>query len=145
MRVRRTRELAAPRDRVWEIVSDPWQLPRWWPRTTRVEGVTEDAWSTVLASPRGRAVRADWHVDLNEPSQRRRWVQDLAGTAFERLFDHHHVQVSLEDRGERTAVTLEIEQGTRGWARLAPFLVKRAAREQAEEALDGLVNIAEAR
>ena len=42
------------------MVSDPAQLPRWWPGVTRVEEATPEAWTTVLASPRGKVVRADF-------------------------------------------------------------------------------------
>ncbi|MGH2855564.1 MAG: SRPBCC family protein, partial [Solirubrobacteraceae bacterium] len=35
----RTRTIAAPAGEVWELVSDPHHLPRWWPRVARVEGV----------------------------------------------------------------------------------------------------------
>jgi uncharacterized protein YndB with AHSA1/START domain len=26
-------------DEVWNLISDPYNLPRWWPRTSRVESV----------------------------------------------------------------------------------------------------------
>ena len=37
---RRSRTVAAPPERVWGTVGDPYHLPRWWPRVTRVEAVT---------------------------------------------------------------------------------------------------------
>ena len=40
-RVTRKRRLAAPAHEVWRIVSDPYHLPRWWPRTQRVENVSD--------------------------------------------------------------------------------------------------------
>lgn len=137
MRARRTRSVPVPGERVWEIVGDPYQLPRWWPRVSRVEQVDERGWSTVLAAPRGRDVRADWVLVASEPPSRRRWAQELAGSPFARLFAQHEVEVRTGD-GE---VTIEIEQRVRGWARLAPWIVRRAARKVADEALDGLVAI----
>jgi hypothetical protein len=119
---------------VWKLVSDPYSLPRWWPRVARVEGVDQFGWTTVLTSPQGRQVRADWQLDTSERGVRRQWSQDLEGTPFERIFDSHVVAVSLSD----TEVTIEVEQKLHGWARFAPFLVKRAARRQLREALDGL-------
>jgi uncharacterized protein YndB with AHSA1/START domain len=35
-KVSRQRMIDAPIDRVWDLVSDPHSLPRWWPKTTRV-------------------------------------------------------------------------------------------------------------
>lgn len=134
MKARRSRPLTVPPARVWEIVSDPYQLPRWWPRVTRVDSVDDHGWSTILASPRGRDVRADWRLRASEAPARRRWAQQLEGSPFARLFEQNEVEVRID--GDR--VTLEIEQRVRGWARLAPFIVRRAAKKVADEALDGL-------
>ena len=134
MKVRRSRPVAVPPERVWEVVGDPYQLPRWWPRVTRVEGVDARGWSTILASPRGRDVRADWRLCVSQAPARRRWAQELAGSPFARLFAQNEVEVRIEPQ----RVTLEIEQRVLGWARLAPFIVRRAARKVADEALDGL-------
>jgi len=38
-KTRASRTLPAQRERVWEVVADPHSLPRWWPRTQRVEDV----------------------------------------------------------------------------------------------------------
>src|SRR5919112_1578797 len=40
MKVTRTREIAAPVGAVWDLVSDPHSLPRWWPKVMRVEDVS---------------------------------------------------------------------------------------------------------
>lgn len=138
MRVRRTRRIDAPPDRVWAIAADPWALPRWWPRTQRVEDVSGTGWTSVMATNRGRSVRVDWRVTASQPPMRRRWEQQIAGSPFERLLDSHRVELTLAPGAGATTVGLEIEQDLRGWARLAPFLVRRAARRQADEALAGL-------
>lgn len=139
MRVRRTQRLDAEPDRVWTVVADPWSLPRWWPRIERVESVDRDAWTSVLVGERGRSLRADWRVVDEEPGRRRRWAQDLEGSPFANLLTASEVEVALAPAGAGgTAVTIEIDQALRGWARLAPFLVKGAARRQADEALAGL-------
>lgn len=139
MVTRRSRVVAAPAADVWELLADPWHLPRWWPRTARVEGVSDSGWTSVLSSDRGRTIRADWTLEASEPPSRRRWVQDLEGSPFARLFDFHGIEVRVEASAPATTrVTLEIEQRVRGWARLAPFLVRRAMKRQIEEALDGL-------
>ena len=40
--------------------------------------------------------------------------------------------------GDGTDVTIVLRQRLRGWARFAPFLVKRGTRRLLDEALDGL-------
>ncbi len=137
MRARRSRALSVPGEKVWDVVSDPYQMPRWWPRVTRVETVDALGWSTILASPRGRDVRADWRLCVSEAPSRRRWAQELEGSPFARLFVLNEVEVRVSDE----VVEIEIEQRVRGWARLAPFLVRRAAKKVADEALDGLAAI----
>ncbi len=83
---RSTRTIAAPAGEVWELVSDPHHLPRWWPRVARVEGVERDAFTQVLASPRGRLVRADFHVvAADERALRLVWGQEVDGTPFARV------------------------------------------------------------
>jgi uncharacterized protein YndB with AHSA1/START domain len=137
VKARRSRTVPGSPEQVWEIVADPYQLPRWWPRVTRVEGVDGLGWTTVMASPRGRDVRADWRLDGSDRPSRRRWEQELEGSPFGRLFELNAVELRIE----AGTVTIEIQQRVRGWARLAPFIVRRAAKKVADEALDGLVAI----
>ncbi len=134
MTVARRRRVAAPPDAVWALLADPYALARWWPRVERVEGVTGDAWTTVMRSERGRAVRADWRLEASEPPRRRAWAQELAGTPFERVLAERRVEARV---GEGD-VTLELRQRARGWARFGGFLLRRAARRELDEALDGL-------
>src|SRR4051794_25219898 len=77
--VRRSRTVSAPVDEVWRIVRDPYHLPRWWPRTQRVEGVSSSGWTSVLLTDKGRAVRADYRVELSKGSERRRWARGVGG------------------------------------------------------------------
>jgi uncharacterized protein YndB with AHSA1/START domain len=138
MRAQRSRVVAAPAEDVWRLVVDPYSMPRWWPRTQRVEGVHGGGWTTVLGSERsGRSLRADWRLESSRKPVRR-WSQELEGTPFERLLTKHVVQVEAAPQDGTTRVTLTIEQQPRGWARLAPFMLKRAAKRQADEALDGI-------
>ena len=138
MRAKRSRVVAAATDDVWRVVVDPYSLPRWWPRTQRVESVHGGGWTTVLGSARsGRSIRADWRLDSSRKPVRR-WSQELLDTPFERLFTRHTVEVALEPEGEATRVTLTIEQQLRGWSRMAPFMMRRAAKRIADEALRNL-------
>jgi uncharacterized protein YndB with AHSA1/START domain len=143
VRVRRQRAVAAPVDAVWRVVGDPYSLPRWWPRVERVESVDADAWTSVLRSSRGAAVRADYRVEAHEPPRRRSWTQQLEGSPFERLLKAHRTEVALERAGEGTEVTLTVEQQARGTARLGGFMVRRATARSLDAALASLAALVE--
>ena len=135
----RSREVQASPAEVWELVSDPAQLPRWWPRVERVEGVTPRKFTQVLRTPRGRAVRADFRVTDQDQGRRRVWSQDLEGSPFERILASSvtELRVAPSD-GDRAAVTLEMRQRLRGVSRFGGFMARRAARKTLREALEGL-------
>ena len=144
MITKRTREVAASREKVWEIVGDPYHHPRWWPRVDRVEGVTRAGWTSVLMSARGNTVRADWTVEVNQQPTERRWTQEIDGTPFERLFKRNSVEARLEHGAAGgTRVTLLFDQQPRGLARFLPFMLRRAMGRQLDEALDGLAQAVE--
>ena len=142
MTVRRSRTVGSPPDTVWAVVGDPHHLPRWWPRVERVESVDADAWTTVMRSPRGNVVRADYRLVDAEQGRRREWAQQLAGTPFERLLREHRTAVELAGADERaTEVTLTVVSRGRGTARLGGFMMRRAQRRQLDEALDALAEV----
>jgi uncharacterized protein YndB with AHSA1/START domain len=135
---RRSRTLAAPPQRVWETVGDPHHLPRWWPRVTRVEAVTAEHFTEVLATQDGRSLRADFRVVESRAPERRVWEQELEGTPFERVFAAASTEVKLLPDGDGTRVTLVVRQQVRGSARLGGFMVRRATGRVLDEALDSL-------
>jgi carbon monoxide dehydrogenase subunit G len=141
MRTTRSRVLSATRERVWEVVGDPYHEPRWWPRVQRVEAVSKQGWTSVMTSPKCAAVRADWTLETSRTPEFRRWAQQLDGTAFERVFKRNAVEVALE-RGDHaagaTTVTLTIDQELRGFARFAPWMVRGAMKRNLDTALDNL-------
>jgi uncharacterized protein YndB with AHSA1/START domain len=139
----RSRLIAAPRERVWELVGDPYHHPRWWPRVERVEGVTARGWTNVLVSARGNTVRTDWTVVENQEPVERAWTQEVVGTPFERLFAQNTILARLEKADGGTQVTLTFDQRARGLARYLPFMLRRPMRRQIDEALDGLVRALE--
>jgi len=141
--VRRSRVVAAPADDVWRIVRDPYHLPRWWPRTQRVEGVNSGGWTSVLVTEKGRSVRADFRVELSKGGERRRWVQELAGTPFEGLFREVVYELSLAPAGGGTEVRLETRQRARGWARFGGLMLRNAGRRQLDDALTALAGLLE--
>ena len=138
MNAERSREIAAPPAEVWALVGDARALPRWWPRTERVEGVRGDAWTTVLRSPRGRVVRADWRLDGEERGRRRAWAQRIEGTPFEKVITERRVEARLEPAGEGTLVTLALRQRSRKLGRLGDLILLRPAKRELDEALAAL-------
>ena len=142
MVVRRERVVSGAPDDVWRIVSNPARLPAWWPGVTRVEDASREAWTTVLVSPKGKSVRADYTlVDAREP-EALRWRQELEESPFERLLSSARTEITLEPEASGgTRVRLTLDQRPRGWARFSPFQLRAAARRQAEEALEGLAEL----
>jgi uncharacterized protein YndB with AHSA1/START domain len=142
MLVRRERTLAGTPSELWRIVSDPARLPAWWPGVSRVEDASREAWTTVLISPKGKSVRADYSlVEAREPD-RLAWKQEVEESPFERLLAESVTEIELEpDPGGGTSVRLTLNQRPRGWARFSPFQLRAAARRQAEGALQGLADL----
>ncbi len=143
MVTRRSRELRAEIGDVWRLATDPDHLPRWWPATQRVEGVSADGWTSVFTTPRGRTVRADYHVAAASPPTLARWRQEIDGTPFERLFAGVEYELRLERSGAGTDVVLQIDQKPRGWARLGRVQLRRGATRRLDEALAGLAGLLE--
>jgi uncharacterized protein YndB with AHSA1/START domain len=137
-RVTREHTVSAPPDDVWRLVSDPDSLPRWWPQVVRVEDVTGDAWTNVLATPRGRTVRADFTRTAIEPPRRVAWRQELVESPFERIFAAAETEVELAAADGGTRVALTADERLRGRFRLGGFMVRRAARRRLDDALAGL-------
>jgi uncharacterized protein YndB with AHSA1/START domain len=140
--VSRARTVGAPPQAVWEVLVDPHHLPRWWPRVERVEDASPEAWTTVMRSSRGRAVRADYtRTDAHRP-KRLGWRQEIAETPFERVFAEALTEITLRPEGEAaTRVELKAVQRLRGTSRTGGFLARRAARRQLDEALEGLERV----
>ncbi len=138
--VRRSRTLHATPEEIWAIAGDPYHLPRWWPRVTRVEGVEGAAFTQVLTTAKGVPVRADFRVVERAAPSVHRWEQQLANTPFERILAESSVEVRLEPAGggSGTSVAITLAQRLRGLGLLGGFMVRRAGRRQLDGALDGL-------
>jgi hypothetical protein len=119
-------------------------MPRWWPRVERVEGVRGGAWTTVLRSPRGRVVRADWRLEGEEQGRQRAWAQQIEGTPFEKVIRERRVEAVLEPAGDGTAVTLSLRQRSRKLGRVGDLILLRPARRELDEALAALARELEA-
>jgi uncharacterized protein YndB with AHSA1/START domain len=136
--VSRRRTLAAAPEDIWRVLADPYALPRWWPRVTRVEAADEQGWTSVMVTPKGRAVRVDHRVVRSSAPRERAWAQQVEGTPFEGILAEAVTEARLERRDAGTEVTLASRQRLRGTARLGGFMVRRATVRLLDEALDGL-------
>jgi uncharacterized protein YndB with AHSA1/START domain len=142
-RVTRTRTVEAPIGDVWKLVSDPYSLPRWWPRTGRVESVEDGGgrrtrWTKVLETAEGRGVRADYRCVSSAEGERYVWEQELAGTPFERHLNSSRVEIGLREKGGGTEVKLATVQTLKGMSRLGSPLMRRGQAKLLDEALDGI-------
>lgn len=136
-----SRTLAADPETVWAVLADPHHQPRWWPRVRRMEAVEPERWTQVLATERGKGVRADFRLLERDEPRLLRWTQELAGSPFEPVLAEAETTVELAPARALvtgTDVAIELRQRLRGWSRLVPFLFRRAARRQLAEALEGL-------
>ena len=137
--MKRKRTVAAAPDAVWDLVSDPHHLPRWWPQVQRVEEVTGDAWTKVLRSPKGRTVRADYTRVEWQPPERIVWRQEVEESPFEAILDEAVTTIELSpEGGDSTQVELSAEQELRGRYRFGGFMLRRATKRQLDEALEGI-------
>jgi uncharacterized protein YndB with AHSA1/START domain len=137
--------IAAPRERVWSLVSDPHHLPRWYPRAVRVEDVRQmgsgkrSRWTTVLGTERGKGVRADFRCTSAATGERYVWEQEIEGTPFQRILRFSRLEIQLADRdGDETTVKLASSERLRGLSRLGSPMMRRATKQRLNEALDGI-------
>jgi uncharacterized protein YndB with AHSA1/START domain len=132
----------APVEAVWSVVSDPYHLPRWWPRVTRVEDVqgtgSRARWTAVLGTGAGRGVRADYRCISAAENERYLWEQEVVDTPFERILRAARTEVLLRPVDAGTEVTVRIRQALRGLSRLGGPLMRRATARILTEALSGL-------
>ena len=145
-RVSRSRTIAAEPGQVWDLVSDPHNLPRWWPRTQRVEDVCDPGgrhahWTAVLGTQRGAGVRADFRCTESSEGERYAWEQQIEGTPFERVLRAARLEIGMRPDGEATEVTLTSEEALRGISRLGSSMMKGAARGRLDEALTGIERV----
>lgn len=141
MIVRRETLVPARPEEVWRVVSDPVRLPAWWPSVSRVEDASPDAWTKVMLSPGGKAVRADYtRIEAEEPT-RVLWRHEVEESPFERILSASTTEITMEARDDGTLVRISVEHRPRGWARFSPFQMRAAATRQVSGALDGLASL----
>ena len=141
-RTTRSRRIAATPEEVWDVISDPHHLPRWWPGVTRVEDVRGERFTEVIPTRRGKPVRLDFVVVQSIRPQSRAWTQELAGTPFERLLSSWTTTITLAPDGDDgCVVTLEEHQQLRGSFRAGLLLQRRPAARRVESALAALAGL----
>ncbi len=128
--------LAAAQATVWAQISDPRQLPRWWPKVVRVELAGAAAFTEVLTTDKGRDVRADFVIAEYDEPHRWRFVQELDETPFAAVLRESQTTVELAPSGDNaTVVSIELERKPRGLSRFGGPMMKHAAKRQLAEAL----------
>jgi uncharacterized protein YndB with AHSA1/START domain len=153
---RASRTIQMPQEELWRVLSDPYHLPRWWPRVTAVELVEERSFTEVMRTRKGKAVRADFDLrEIDPEAGRLVWEQRLQGTPFAGVLDAAETELSVrpaggagEGEGGSSKVTIELRQAMAGRApgmrrlpSLGEWLMRRAALRTIHEALDGLERI----
>lgn len=140
--VRVERTIGAPPADVWRIAADPAHLPRWWPRTIRVEGLAGTGrrarWTQVLEARSGAAVRADYRCTESTEGERAVWEQQIEGTPFEKVLRSAEIELRIEPVSAGTKVELRARQALRGLSRLGAPMMKSAWRKTLAGALTGL-------
>jgi uncharacterized protein YndB with AHSA1/START domain len=143
-RVTRRRTISAPVGEVWKLVSDPYSLPRWWPRVGRVENVEQKSagrrsqWTKVLETSEGRGVRADYRCLSSAENERYVWEQDLEGSPFARHLRSSRIEIGLRERDGGTQVNIVSVQTLKGMSRLGSPMMRCGQGAILEEALDGI-------
>jgi uncharacterized protein YndB with AHSA1/START domain len=136
--------IEAPPSEVWSLVSDPYNLPRWWPRTERVEDVERtqagkrSRWTKVLRTKQGRGVRADFRCTGSTEESRFAWEQEIAGTPFERHLRSSEVEIKLAPGKGGTDVRITSRNALKGLSRLGSPMLSRGQGTILAEALDGI-------
>jgi uncharacterized protein YndB with AHSA1/START domain len=144
--VTRKRTISADPGEVWALVSDPYNLPRWWPRTTRVENVERKGkgsgrrgqWTKVLETAEGRGVRADYRCLSAAENERYVWEQELEGTPFARHLRASRVEIGMKAGEDGTRVSIASVQTLKGMSRLGSPMMRRGQGAILDEALDGI-------
>jgi uncharacterized protein YndB with AHSA1/START domain len=143
-RVTRKRRIAAPVADVWSLVSDPYSLPRWWPRTGRVENVERkpggkrSQWTKVLQTAEGRGVRADFRCVSSAAEERYVWEQELEGTPFAKHLRSSRIEIGLRSRDGGTEVSIASDQSLKGLSRMGGPMMRHGQGSILDEALDGI-------
>ncbi len=139
--------MAAPPERVYDLISDPARLTEWWPRVVRVEDVSGKAgaertrWTCVLGADSGRRLRLDYRCTGATRPGRYEWEHELEGTPYESHLARQSFDARIEADGDSSVVTLTTVNTLRGSARLAGFTMKKGQKGLIDTALVSLAEV----
>lgn len=142
--IKRSRVIKAPLADVWKVIEDPHQMPRWWPRVERMEGVDETRFTQVFKTKRSRTVRADFRLLASEPpgeqyaSGHRTWTQDVEGTPFEPVLRESITEIAVDPVDDGARVTIAQRQRLRGYSKTGALAMRSVTAKRLDEALKGL-------
>lgn len=142
--VARSRSIPAPAARVWDLIADPHNLPRWWPETIRVEdvhgapGARRSRFTQVFETSKGKPVRADFRCTASSAGERIVWEQEIEGTPFEGFLREAELELRLQPDAERTEVTVEGRRRLRGLSKLGSPMMRRATGRSLDVILLGI-------
>lgn len=143
-RVSRQLEVPLAIGQVWNFISRPENLARWWPRIVRIEGLAGQPgtsglkWTSLLEADSGRRLRLDFEAVRVESPSLFSWQQELADTQFEKHLRRQEYLIQLEDRGDSTGIDLIAETELKGSARLAGLTLRKSQGQLLDRALSEL-------
>ena len=111
LQVRVSREFAAPRQKVWDVINDPKLIPEWWgparfaTRVDKMEVHVGGKWRYVHSSPEGEFAFNGVYKEIEEPA---RIVQTFE---FEPMAGHVNTQTMTltELEGGRTRMDVVVQ------------------------------------
>lgn len=143
--VARSRTIPTTPERVWGLVSDPHNLPRWWPETVRVEdvqgsaGANRSRFTQVFETSKGKPVRTDYRCTASTSRERLVWEQEIEGTPFEGFLRDAELEFRMRPAATGgTEVTVEARRRLRGLSRFGALMMKRATGKTLGDALAGV-------
>jgi len=145
--VARSRSIPTSATRVWALIADPHNLPRWWPETVRVEdvhgspGSRRSRFTQVFETSKGKPVRADYRCSASTEDERIVWQQEIEGTPFEGFLREAELELRLRcgsEGVETTEVTVEGRRRLRGLSKLGSPMMRRATGRTLAAALAGI-------
>lgn len=126
------------------MISDPYNLPRWWPETVRVEsvdgqpGTKRSRFTQVLETAKGRPVRADYRCSQATKPKRLVWSQQVDGTPFDKFLREAYLGFELAPTATGVRVELTAGRTMRGVSRLGSPMMRQATKRTIDRALDGI-------
>lgn len=144
-RVTRRRAVGSSPETSWEFLTEPRNLPKWWPRTTSVRSISGagnvkgSRWTQVLQAKSGNRLGAEMICTAASEPTLWRFEQETDDTPFERMMSEAWTEIRINPkRGSGSEIELELGQRLRGMSRLGFWFVRSASRRTAEQALSAL-------